>query len=421
MISDKIRKLSRREYLFMMASVANSQYRSTPAAQQWPQWGGPNRDFTITNSAPLKATWPAGGPKVLWKRDVGDGYSSVAVDGNVLYTMCNRGASEFTLAADATTGKTLWEHGAPSPFRSAYAEPGNGPYVTPLVLPDRIITTGVMGRVECRARKDGALLWSQDLWKNHGGTRLDYGYSSSPISYRDTVIVPSGGPGKSLIALRPTDGSIAWSKLDYPNVYSSPLLIRVGGLEQLVQLMDGHVIGVNPLNGDLQWSVPFKANYSIAVSDPVWTGELLFVSAEYDAGAKVIKLQRTGDQVKASEVWTSNRLRLHHGNAIHIDGTLYFSSGGKGSVAVITAIEIASGKIYWQERSISKASFIWADRKLITLGQDGDLMLVAPSPQGLKVLAKAPLLTSTAWTPPSLVGTRLYLRDRKSLMAVDLG
>jgi outer membrane protein assembly factor BamB len=421
MMLGKIRKISRREYLFMMGAAASAQNRTAPAQRQWPQWGGPNRDFTIADSAPLKASWPAGGPKVLWKRDLGDGYSSVAVDGDALYTMCNRAGTEFTLAADASTGKTLWEHGTPSTFRSAYAEPGNGPYVTPLVLRDRIITTGVMGRVECRARKDGALLWSQDLWKNHGGTRLDYGYSSSPIAYRDTVIVPCGGAGKSLVALRPGDGSIAWSKLDYPNVYSSPLLIRVGGLDQMVQLMDGHLIGVNPLNGDLQWSVPFKANYSIAVSDPVWTGELLFVSAEYDAGAKVIKLQRTGDQVKASEVWTSNRLRLHHGNAIHIDGTLYFSSGGKGSVAVITAIEIASGKIYWQERSISKASFIWADRKLITLGQDGDLMLVAPSPQGLKVLAKAPLLTSTAWTPPSLVGTRLYLRDRKSLMAVDLG
>jgi len=404
----------------MASGAAAAQSRPAAAAQQWPQWGGPNRDFTIANSAPLKSTWPAAGPKVLWKRDLGDGYSSVVVDGDVLYTMCNRGGVEFTLAADASTGKTLWEHGTPSTFRSAYEEPGNGPYVTPLILRDRIITTGVTGRVECRSSKDGALLWSQDLWKTHGGTRLDYGYSSSPLAYRDTVIVPCGGTGKSIVALRPNDGSIAWSQLSYPNVYSSPLLIRVGGLEQLVQLMDGHIIGVNPLNGDLQWSIPFKAQYSIAVSDPVWTGEFLFVSAEYDAGAKVIRLERAGNQVKATEVWSSNRLRLHHGNAIHIDGTLYFSSGGKGSVAVMTAIEIATGKIHWQERTISKASFIWADRKLITLSQDGDLMLVDPSPKGLKVLAKAPLLSNVAWTPPSLVGTRLYLRDRKSLMAVDL-
>jgi outer membrane protein assembly factor BamB len=329
--------------------------------------------------------------------------------------------NETTLAVDAATGKTLWEHGTPSSFKSAYAEPGNGPYATPLVLADRIVTTGVTGRVECRARKDGALLWKQDLWREHGGTRLDYGYSSSPLLYRDTVIVPCGGSKKALMALRPKDGSIAWSAIDYPNVYSSPLVIRVGGLEQLVQLMDGAVVGANPLNGDFQWSVPFKAEYSIAVSDPVWTGELLFVSAEYGAGAKAIRLERSGSGVKATEAWSSNRLRLHHGNAIYLDGTLYFSSGGKSSVALMTAIEMATGKVLWQERSISKASFVFADRKLITLGQEGDLMLLDPSPQGLKVIAKAPVLSNVAWTPPSLVGTRLYLRDRRSMMAVELG
>jgi hypothetical protein len=199
-------------------------------------------------------------------------------------------------------------------------------------------------------------------------------------------------------------------------------LINLGGLEQLAMVMDGALIAVNPHNGDLQWQVPFRAGYGISVATPVFgLGNLLFVSAEYDAGAKVVELQRNGLQTKPNELWSSIRLRLHHGNAMLVGETLYFSSGGKGSQAILSAVDMRSGKIHWQERSISKATFVWAGGKLITLDQDGNLMLAEPSPAGFKVITKAPLLTSLAWTPPVVVGTRAYLRDRRTMMAVELG
>ena len=199
-------------------------------------------------------------------------------------------------------------------------------------------------------------------------------------------------------------------------------MIKVDGLEQLVEVMDGLVFGLNPHNGDLQWQVPFKADYGISVATPVWCpGNLLFVSAEYGAGSKMIRLKRKGIQTKATEAWSSNRLRLHNGNAMWVGGALYFTSGGKGSQAILSAVDAASGKIHWQERSIQKATFVWADGKLITLDQDGNLMLADPSPKEFKVAAKAKLLTRISWTPPVLVGTKLYLRDRATLMAVDLG
>ena len=189
-------------------------------------------------------------------------------------------------------------------------------------------------------KKSGKVLWTQQLWMDHGGTHLMYGYASSPIAFRDTVVVPVGGRGKAVMAFRQRDGSVAWARNDFNNAYSSPLMINVDGLEQLVVMMDGAVFAVNPLNGDLQWQTPFKASYGIAVATPVWgPGNLLFFSAEYDAGAKVMHLQRNGLQTKATEVWSSNRLRLHHGNAMRIGDTIYFSSGGKGSVAILTAVD----------------------------------------------------------------------------------
>jgi outer membrane protein assembly factor BamB len=387
----------------------------------WTQWGGPNRNFQ-TEAQGLKDVWPAGGPRVMWKRPLGEGYSSTIVDGGVLYTMYGKSREEVVIAAKADDGTTLWEQVSPMTFQSdAAGEMGNGPYSTPLLVGTRLFTTGVAGRLQCLDAKSGKLLWTQQLWTDHQGSRLMYGYASSPIAFRDTIIVPVGGPGKSIMAFQQADGKVAWAKNDFGNVYSSPLLINVGGLEQLAVLMDGAMLAVNPHNGDLQWQVPFKADYSIAVATPVWgTDNLLFVSSEYNGGAKVIELQRSGPQTKATELWSSNRLRLHHGNAMRIGDAIYFSSGGKGSQAILSAVDVRSGKIHWQERSIEKATFVLADGKLITLSQDGTLMMAYPSPQGFKIATKAQLLTQLSWTPPVLVGTRLYLRDRRTMMAVDL-
>ena len=387
----------------------------------WTQWGGPHRNFQ-TEATGLKDAWPASGPRAIWKRALGEGYSSPAVENGVLYTMYGKPKQEVVLAADAETGKTRWEHTTPMTFQSDAPELGNGPYSTPLVLVDRLFTTGVAGRLQCLDKKTGKLLWTQELWSDHGGSRMMYGYASSPLAFRDTIIVPVGGRGKAVMAFQQADGKVAWSKNDFGNVYSSPVLINVGGLEQIAQLMDGAMIGVNPHNGDLQWQVPFKAEYSIAIATPVWGPDnLLFISSEYNAGTKVIELQRNGQQTTAKELWSSNRLRLHHGNAMRIGDTIYFSSGGKGSQAILSAVDARTGNIHWQERSIQKASFVWADQKLITVAQDGSLMIAHPSTKEFRIAAKAHLLTELAWTPPVLVGTRLYLRDRRDMLAVDLG
>jgi outer membrane protein assembly factor BamB len=391
------------------------------AAVAWTQWGGPRRNFH-TEASGIKDVWPAAGPRVVWKRSLGEGYSAPVVENGVLYTMYGRPREEVVLAANAETGQTLWETNSSMSFASDAPEMGNGPYASPLIVGDRLITAGVAGKLQCFDKRTGKLLWMQELWKTHGGSRMMYGYASSPIAFRDLVIVPVGGPGKSIMAFKVADGAVAWSALDFGNVYSSPVLINVSGLEQLAVLMDGAIVAVNPHNGDEQWEVPFKALYAIAIATPLFSPQdnLLFVSSEYEGGAKVIELQRQGLQTKANELWSSNRLRLHHGNAMRVGDVIYFSSGGKGSQPILSAVEARTGKIVWQERSIGKATFVQADGKLITLDGDGTLMIAYPSPQGFRVTAKAPLLASVAWTPPVLVGSRAYLRDRVTMMAVDL-
>src|SRR4051812_35435634 len=213
--------MDRRTFLTLAvaAPVLGAAQRRTPAPAPtataavpkeipWTQWGGPHRNFH-TEATGLKDTWPASGPRVVWKRPLGEGYSSPAVQNGVLYTAYGKPRQEVIVAARADTGETLWEYASPMAFQSDAPEMGNGPYATPLIAGDRLFTAGVAGRLQCLDKKTGKLLWAQELWSTHHGSRLMYGYASSPIAFRDTVIVPVGGPGKALMAFKQSDGTVA--------------------------------------------------------------------------------------------------------------------------------------------------------------------------------------------------------------------
>src|SRR5918993_151655 len=99
----------------------------------------------------------------------------------------------LTMAVAAPAFAQAAKQGKPAPKpapQSAPPEMGNGPYSSPLIVGDRLFTTGVAGRLQCLDKKTGKLLWTQELWTDHHGSRLMYGYSSSPIAFRGTVIVP---------------------------------------------------------------------------------------------------------------------------------------------------------------------------------------------------------------------------------------
>lgn len=397
----------------------------------WTQWGGPYRNFT-SDSKGLANSWPPSGPRRLWSRPLGDdGYSGISVDGNMLYTMYRRAArfyqigrsdQEVVVALEAGTGKTIWEYAYDAPnLRGMDMKPGAGPHSMPLVLGERLYTVGVTGKLHCLDKKSGKALWFQDLHEKFKGTQMVYGYSCQPLIYKNTLILMVGGPGHALMAFNQTDGSVVWQKQSFANSNSSPVLINMNGQDQVVAFMATQIIGVDPNNGDLLWSHPHTTQYGLAISMPVWGDDnLLFFSSSYDGGSRVLQLTQANNKTNAKELWHNNRVRIHFGSIIRIGDFVYGSSGHDGP-APFTALNVKTGSIAWQTRDFSKASFILADGKLIILDEDGNLGLATLSPQGLKVHSKVELLTNNAWTVPSLVGTKLYVRDRKTIMALDVG
>jgi outer membrane protein assembly factor BamB len=395
---------------------------AAPATPEgWTQWGGPQRDFHAPSSG-LAASWPESGPRKLWSRELGEGYSAILVEDGRLYTMYRKDPQEVVACLDAADGKTLWEFKYDAKTSDKHVHQfGDGPRATPLIAGDQLYAIGVAGQMHALNKKTGEKVWSHDLWKEFGGNVLDHGYSSSPLEYKDTVIVLAGGAGKSIVALDKKDGHVVWGALDFQNSYSSPRIFNINGQEQLVTFMATELIGVDPTNGKLLWKYGHENQWKQNINMPVVVGgNQLFLSAS-EAGSRGLKVTRNEDGTSAvSEVWSTRKVQFYHVTTV-LDGDWVYGSTGQIAPAFMAAVNARTGEIGWRERGFSKANCVGADGRLLILDEDGKLYLAKATPQALVVQASTQLLDKVAWTVPTVVGKTLYARDKKTIVAVDLG
>ncbi|MGH9880338.1 MAG: PQQ-binding-like beta-propeller repeat protein, partial [Pyrinomonadaceae bacterium] len=229
-----------------------SLFSEVQAQAEWPQWGGPGRNF-VSNSTGLAASWPQSGPKQLWSRALGEGHSAIVVDGNTLYTMYSKGEQEYVVALAAATGKTIWEVKYDAPTAGIDYEYGFGPHSTPLLVGDLLYTVGSVGKLQALDKKTGKVVWSLDLYKDLGGRKMGRGYSCSPLAYKNTIILTLGGPGQTVVAFDQKDGKVVWKSQTLDLSPASPIVINVDGQDQLVAFLGKEVAGIDPNNGALLW------------------------------------------------------------------------------------------------------------------------------------------------------------------------
>jgi outer membrane protein assembly factor BamB len=396
------------------------------AAADWPQWGGRSRNFIIEPHA-LPNAWPASGPRQLWSRALGEGHSAIVSDGRVLYTLyrpggmlsaVRRSQEEAVIALDAATGKTVWEHRYAAPTSGVDFSAGAGPHSTPTIAGELVIAAGSNKQLIALDRRSGRVVWSHDLIGEYGATPPGRGYASSPLLYRDTIIVPVGGRGQSVMAFRVKDGGVSWKNGDYDVAPSSPILINLEGEEQLVVFAANEVVGIRPVGGERIWSHPHQTDYGLNISTPIFgPGNVLFISSAYSGGSRLLQLTKKGPATTARELWFNNRMRIHFGTAVRI-GDRYYGSSGDFGPAFMVALDAQDGRVAWQNRSLGRASFVAAGNRLLMLDEQGVLALATINPDGLQVLGQTQLLSGVSWTVPTVIGPNVYARDRKNIVAV---
>lgn len=380
------------------------------ASAQWPQWGGPNRDFH-TPATGLADHWPEAGPRKLWERALGEGYSSIVADGGRLFTMYRSGDDEVVVALRAETGATEWEH------KYRRGSGSDAPNSTPTIEGDRLYTLGVSGKLSALDKHTGELAWSHDLVEEYKVKRPEYGFSTSPLAYRASLILPLGGAGFGVAAFALADGKLLWHRHDFEEAYASPILIDVEGEAQVVVLVANQVAGLSPETGELLWSEPIEGGQNIAT--PVWCSDKLLCVTAGMGGSVGLRFSKADGKTKVERVWKNEKLHIAQTTVVRAGDHLYGSTGY--DPYFVTAIHAKTGEIAWQEPGLSLANLVAADGKLLVLDVEGVLAVATPGPTGWKLSSKVSVLSAQVFTPPTLADRSLYMRDLQKIVAVDVG
>lgn len=397
--------------LFWIVQSIHAQ-QADPTKTDWPQWRGPNRDG-ISKETGLLKVWPDGGPKVVWKSPIGDGYSAVSISQGRIYTMDSKGQEEYVVCLDQTSGKELWRTKTDAVFESGQ---GDGPRSTPTVDGNWIYAQGANGMLVALSANDGKKIWSHDLRTEFESDIPKWGTSTSPIVEKDLLLVDVGGKtGFSLMAFNKKDGAIAWKSHTDKQGYSSPIAVTVGGVRQILFFTGTALVSVSP-SGQVYWKYPWRTDWDANIATPVFIApDKVFISSAYGVGAAVVKIIAGDGKASVQEVWKNKVMENHFNSSVLYQGNLYGFDN-----AVLKCIDANTGAEKWKKTGFGKGSLILADGNLIVLGERGQLALVEANPGEYKEIAMAQPLPGKTWTQPALAGGKLYLRDQKQIVALDM-
>jgi len=381
---------------------------SVLAAADWPQFRGPNRDGISPEAAVLKS-WPANGPKLLWKVPVGEGYSQVVSSKGRLFTLASQGKDDVALAFDAATGKQIWRVRIDSKYEDGQ---GNGPRSTPTVDGALVYVLSPKGKLAALKTANGQVAWQHDLPAEYGAKSPGWGVSTSPLVEGNLLIVNVGGSGnKSIVAFDKTNGKPVWTSQSDSAGYSAPIAITVRGVRQIIVFTADAILSVSPEDGRLFWRSGWKTDYDVNAATPIFLPpDKLFVSSGYGTGSALLQINRTN----VAEVWRSRGMKNQFSSSVLHNGIFYGFDD-----STLKAIDADTGEERWKQRGFGHGSLILAGGHLIVLSDRGKLALVQATPEAYKELGNAQVLEGKCWTSPSLADGRLYVRNEEQLIAFD--
>jgi outer membrane protein assembly factor BamB len=374
------------------------------AAVDWPQWRGPQRNGISSESGWL-LRWPAGGPRRLWTAQVGEGFSSVAVQGGRVYTMGNAGNRDTVYCLAAGTGRVLWRYSYPCPGGDQ-----SGTRATPTVEANRVYTFSREGQAFCLNAASGARIWGRDLQRETGAPPPRWGFSGSPLVYDKLVIYNVGTSGA---ALDKVTGKLVWKSGAGSAGYASPVAYAVGDRKGVAVFAGTSLVGVDPKSGRTLWQFPWQTDFEVNAADPIFSGDTVFISSNYNRGCALIRL---GRGARPTAVWENRNMRNHFNSCVLLGGYLYGNDQN-----TLKCLELRTGAERWQRRGMGKGGLIGVNGYLLVLTERGTLVLSRANPQQYTEQAHASVLRGTCWTQPVLANGLVYCRSHEGeLICLEL-
>lgn len=407
--------LERTESATETALVSDSRGAQTVSDSRgrWTDFRGPARDGRYPG--PVRTAWPSGGLPVLWKQPIGLGYASfVAADGRA-FTIEQRRGNEVVAAYDIDTGREVWTNAWTGMFVEGMG--GDGPRATPTYHDGRVYALGALGELRCLDAATGTVIWRRNILADASATNLSWGMASAPLIVGRTVVVtPGGAGGRSVAAYDRLTGAPAWTALDDPQAYVSPMLVTLAGQTQIVIVSATRVVGLTPADGTLLWEYPWATDMGINAAQPlVINGNRLFVSAGYGQGAAVFEIAHTGGAFATRTVWRNTRMKNKFTSSVLLDGYIYGLDE-----SILTCLDAATGETKWKGGRYGYGQPLLAGNHLIVLTEEGELALVVATPDRHTELARVPAIEGKTWNHPVVVDGRLLVRNLREMAAFDI-
>jgi len=395
------------------------------ASLDWPQYLGPSRNG-VYSGPPLAATWPAGGPKKVWQKSVGEGFAGPVVAGDRVILFHRVMNQEVVEALDAKTGDSRWRYAYPTTYRDDFGF-DEGPRAVPVVAGGRVYTFGAEGQLTAVDVPTGQKVWNVDTMRRFNIRKGFFGAAGSPLVENGRVIANIGGKdgvkGAGIVAFNADTGAVLWTATDHDASYSSGVSATFAGQPTAVFFTRNGLVGLDPSNGAIRFQRQWRSRIAASVNaaTPLVVGDTIFVSATYGTGAAAIQVQ--GGQLK--DIWSGDEiLSNHYASSVYSNGVLYGYHGRQEFNPSFRAVDFKTGTVKWNVDAFHAGSVTLVGDRLLILKETGELILAAATPQAYRPLAQAQILPMTVRSLPALSDGFLYARNNDThkdvLVCLDL-
>ncbi len=394
------------------ASPAAEKPRAVPVtpSTHWTSFRGPDRDGHYRQQ-PVRTDWGRA-LTPLWKQPVGGGHASFVVAEGRAFTTEQRGGRELAAAYDLSTGRELWTTAWNALFQSGMG--GDGPRATPTWDDGRLYVLGAKGELRALDAATGRTLWRTDIVGDAGAEIIDHGMSASPLVVDNTVVVlPGGSNGQSVVAYDRQSGKRVWSALDDPASYSSPMLVTLAGVRQILTFTARRLVGLSPENGTLLWEFPWTSGSN--ASQPLITApDRVFISTEY--GGAMLQLAAGADgRLTGRELWRTNRMNNKFTSPVLHDGYIFGLDE-----SILACIDASNGELKWKGGRYGYGQVMLASGHLIVLTEEGELALVRADPKAHQEITRFPAIEGRTWNHPAMSDGILLIRNLEEMAAFNL-
>lgn len=437
-------------------------------ASDWPEFLGPLRNNTSPETGLRQSLTPEGVP-ILWKKQIGTGYSAPSIRANRLVLHHRSGPEEIVECLHPATGEPLWKYAYPSRFVDPFGY-NNGPRCSPLLTETHCYTYGAEGVLLCLDLASGKRVWQRNTLSEFNVPEAFFGVGSTPILEDGKLIVMVGGqPNSAIVALDPATGKTLWENggektwngapmIGWPGErtiqwnpndpafekqasYCSPVAATLHDKRHLLCVTRQGLVSLNPDDGSCNFVFWFRARQDSSVNamtPVVHNNTILLSSAYFKNGSVLLKVAPDGKSV--SPAWRSLGLEMHWSQPNLVNGYLYGFSGRNEPDAFFRCLEWETGDVLWQRYDgwpngghakpapgdkapnvFGRGASIYADGRLIALGESGLLGLYEPNPKAVTELGRwqVPGLIYPCWAGPVLAEKKLYLRSEELLICLD--